>query len=193
MTSIQNSIDKKEEKLGQHWLLCLTKASACQQITPELTLILNEIMNPKIPVEILKIWMKLISQSLTGTLISPILKSSILNSLLKNQLFGQYGTPQNDCLDQLAELWKGVITINRNYLPIVLQFIFKNILSNEEENKFLFENFKNFEDIPFKIFGKEFEKFSQMESFLDQTIVIPLKVNLNALSVDLQYFEIKVF
>ena len=193
MSTVQMTLKQKNEKLKAHWLKTVMDASEKQCLTNEFTLILNEITNPKIPSEILRIWMTLMAESLSSPTLATMLRSSILATLLKNPHFSQKDSPQSSCLDILANLWKNVIRISRLDLSLACQFIFKNILSSETENNLLFEKFKNFEDIGYKIWNQEFATFNQMENFLDQKVIFPLRKNLTSLPVDLQYFEIKVF
>ena len=186
------TLEKKQEKLKIYWAKTLSKSIEIQCMTSDLVSIMSEIVNPKIPLEILRIWISLIADSIANFSLPNSIRTEIINIFIKNPIFGQSNTPQNNCLDLITHLWQNLLRFNRLYLPVVVQFIFRNILSNENESCDLFQNFKNFEDIEYNFLRVQYPNYESFEEFFNEKVMSSLRTSLSMLPVDLQYFEIKV-
>lgn len=185
-------IEKKAERLRAHWLKVVGDASAKGLVTQELTMVLNELENPKIPVDILRIWIQLTAESAASPAVPPLIKSALLGSYLRNQLFLEAGTPQHESLEALLEFWKSVVLANRSNLQVAVQFAFKNLLTNEGNRAAQIERLNAVEELRFNIWGREFSSFAEMEAFFEEGVLAPLRKALASLPVDLQHFEIQV-
>lgn len=186
------TIEKKAERLRSHWARVGAEASAKGCVTQELTLVLNELENPKIPADILRVWMQLTAESVSSPAVSPTVKSAVLGSYLKNQLFIEPGTPQNDSLDGLLEFWKSVVLANRSNVQVAIQFAFKNLLVCEGTRATQIERLEAAEELRLDLWGHSFDGFAQAEGHFEDKVLLPLRKRLAALPVDSQHFEVQV-
>lgn len=192
MIASQLSIEQKTERLRAHWQKVVGDASSKGQVTSDLLLVMNELENPNIHIDILKIWVQLTAESTANPSVSAVVKSALLNSYLRNALFAEKGTPQFQSLDALFDFWKSVIVANRNNVQVAVSFAFKLLLASDGTRKTQIETLSAVESIKHWLWGTQFDSFSDAEVHFETHVLSPLRSDLAALPVDLQHFEIKV-
>lgn len=192
MTTPHLSTEKKTEKLRLHWQRVAGETTARNQLTPEVQLILNELENQRTPVEILRIWVQIMGESVASPSTSLVLKNAILGHFLRSELFGKSGTPQFQSLDNVLEFWKTVVQANRANLGVAIQFALRNVLLSKEGGQPQVQSpGKPAQSI--RLWAREFGSFDELEAFFEQSVLVPLRTRLAGLPVDSQLFEITVF
>ena len=181
----------KQERLEQFWEVILETVIASKKADGRFIHVLEEIDHADIDVDVLKIWLRIFSRTLENPLVPNNLKLEILNRISKNRLFMCPGSTHFGCLENLQIFFERLIALDASHLPLPVLFALNNLVTQEFSQASFYEELKEFENVEYQLAGQKFSNIYDLENFIEEEIVLPLKNELGQ-NPDLQYVELRV-
>jgi hypothetical protein len=160
------TIEEKENKLMIYWEKVIKDYKMNPTIKNEtMNKCLNELKNPEIPGELLKIWLSIFIKTIKNREISEEIKKLIIAKFFETNWLDPNSVQINFLLE-VKQFLTEIINFDNNYVILSLKYILENLIPFELkfEKK---EDLKDYKNLTYSWKGRKFEDFEEIEKLVD--------------------------